>query len=280
MLIRILSSVIIVGSSFCISCNQPQANDSALVASAYGNKLYLNQITGLSSENLSKSDSSSIIDRHMDSWLMEEILYKEAKNKISNSTEIDALVESYRKSVFIHKYEEAKLSENMNSLVTNAEIDTFYNRHKDQYLLDESITKVLFVKVPEEMNNDKLISLWKTENLLALKTFVNGVSGVAILDLDKWHYLAEIKQLMPEELMNKINFSKRESYSLTKDGHHFLVRILDHVKVNEEAPKSFALPKIRQRLIHDNSEQFLKKWKKELYQNKIQGKDIQITSSQ
>lgn len=279
-MLRRTFSFIIVISCLCFSCNQLQVNDSAVVASAYGNKLHMNQVAGLSKSNLSKSDSTSIIARKVDSWMMEEILYNEAKNNISNSAELDALVESYRKSVYIHKYEEMQLAENMNSLVTESEIDTFYKKHNEEYLLDESITKVLFVKVPEEMHNDKLKSLWKTENLLALKSFVRAVAGVAFLDLDKWHDHSELKQLMPDELMNKINFSKKESYSLTKNGHHFMIRILDHVKANQEAPKSFALPKIRQRLMHDRSEQFLKKWKKELYQNKIQGKDIQITSSQ
>lgn len=259
--------------SACAVENNKQEN---LVASAFGNKLYSSELENLFTSELSASDSSSLIKKYIDNWLMQEILYNEAQKKIKTEDKIEQLVESYKKSLYINELEKVQLASQLDTLISVAELDTFYSQHKQDFLIDEEIVRILFVKVPEEFDNEKFGTLWKTENLPALKVFVNAIEGIHLLNIDRWYYLSEIKNLTPSALINKINFDKTESYSLTQDGSRFLLRVLDYTKANEVAPKSFAMEKIKLRLLHDRSTNLLNKWKKELFQNNIQSKSITI----
>jgi len=266
--------------SFCLilasACTLEKQTNEDIVASAFGNRLYHSDLDELRTASLSQADSSSIIKKYVDNWLMQEILYNEAKNKVGVEKNIDRLVERYKKSLYIHELEKLQLAELLDTTISSAALDTFYSQHKKDFLLDEGITKLLFVKVPESMDNEKLKILWKTENIPALKVFVQAVDGIQLLELDQWHYISEINNLSPTALLDKVNFSKRESYSLTQDGSKFLIKILDYVKPNEIAPKSFAIDKIKLRMLHDRSTNLLNKWKKDLYQNNIQSKNIII----
>jgi len=258
------------------ACNLDKQKPEDLVASAFGNKLYKNQLESVGSKHLSAADSISAVQRQIDNWLMQEILYNESKRNLKPKDKIERLVESYKKSLYIHELEKIQLTESLDTMITLAELDTFYNQHKKDFLLDEGIAKLLFVKLPDSLDNENLETLWKTENLPALKTFVKANNGIQLLDLDKWYYLSEIVNLSPSELVDKIDFDKTESYSLTKDGAKFLIRILDYADKKEIAPKSFAYNKIKLRLLHDRSTNLLNKWKKDLYQNNIQSKNIII----
>ncbi len=261
---------------FCSACNIESQKPEDLLASAYGNKLYKSDLGELITSEMTVHDSSSILKKHVDKWLLQEILFHEAKAQVGTEDRIEQLVENYKKSLYIHELEKTQLAAQLDTLITRAELDTFYNQRKEDFLLDEEIVRLLFVKVPEAYDNENLKTLWKTENLPALSVFIKEVGGLQFLNLENWYYLSEMRNLIPAELLAKVNFSKTEAYSLSQDGYRFLIKILDHTDNNEIAPKSFALEKIKLRLLHDRSSGLLKKWKKDLYQNNIQSKNITI----
>jgi len=262
-----------------LSCDIDQAGDDEVLATAFGNKLFKQDILPFRSTKLNPVDSQSMISRQIDSWLMEEMLYKESKSKVNSKKSIDKLVANYRKSLFIHELEKLQLAANLDTTITAAELDTFYAHHKADFQLDEAIVKLLFAKVPEGYNNEELKTLWQTENLPALQVYVQARNGLELLEPEKWHYLSEISNIAPLELIDQIDFTKKETYSITDKGQHFLIKVLDYVKPTELAPKSFALPYIKERLLRDRSKNLLNSWKKELFQNNIKSKDISITST-
>ena len=202
---------------------------------------------------MTEHDSSTILKKHVDKWLLQEILFHEAKAKVETEDRIEQLVENYKKSLYINELEKLELVTQLDTLISRAELDTFYSQHKEDFLLDEEIVRLLFAKVPETLDNDNLQTLWKTENLPALKVFVKEAGGLQFLDLKSWYYLSEMRNLIPAELIAKVNFDKTEAYSLRADGQVFLLKILDYTDANEIAPKSFALEKIKLRLLRDRS---------------------------
>jgi len=266
------SIVAVVVASLIMSC-QPQKTGKDELATAFGNKLYLTDVSGALFSATNSLDSMQIIDKYVDNWLISEILYNEAKKELSTRPDIEKLVEDYRKSLYIHELEKKKLADMDTAMHTGAVTDTV------QALLAEPCIKFLLVKVDEERYNDNLKAIWKTEDLPALESYVKNVGGLALLDLDKWYYVAEFNNITPVELRNKINYAKTEAYSLNQNGKQLLIKVLDYKKVGEQEPQELAIPRIKQSLMHDRSVNFLKEWKKTLYQNNIQSKNIHITTN-
>lgn len=278
MLARLIISTIALTS--ILSCEPKSVQRGNVLATAYKNKLYQSEVEGLINESLTRQDSQKLINKYIDQWLMDEILYNKAQQNVKATSDIDNLVESYRKSLYILEYEKEIFAERSSDTITQAALDTFYARNKAEYALQEDLVQLLLVKVPEKYDDENLKTLWKTENIPALKAFLKSSEGFGYLDIEKWYPSSQLKQLMPSSLYNKINFSKQESYSTNDRGNRFLIKILARIKADEEPPQSFIMPKIRQRILNEKSSEYLNNFKKDLYQNNIQSKDIIIHYAQ
>ncbi len=257
---------------------QSQVGGGEELASAFGNKLYESELNAVLSSATNSIDSAHIIDKYVDNWVMSEILYNEAKKKVKQESNINALVEKYKKSLYIHELEKIKLQE-LDTINIDSELAATLSDSTMQHVLEEPCLRFLFVKINETDYNDTLKSIWKTEDLPALDFYVNQIGGLALLELDKWYHASEFNNITPSTLQKKINYSKTEAYSLAQDGEQLLLKILEYRKAGSPEPAELTIPEVKQRILHDKSVHFLKEWKKTLYQNNIQSKNIHINNN-
>ncbi len=273
---RYCKVIFILNLVVSLGCQQSSIDNADVLAQAYGATLSMNdldkQLTGLSTY----SDSSFVINQAVDQWLMDRILHQEAKKKLTQTKNIDALVEDYRNSLLIHEYEKLIISENLNTEISQAEIDTFYNKFKKDFVLKEDIVRSLHIKIPKNLDNDSLKTLWKTEDLPGLKTYLSKHQTILHLDPDFWINKRHLSNIFPESLIKKINFDRTETYSQEDGNFKFYVKILDRKKAGEDAPVNQVKHIIQQRILHNRSERVLKKKRKELFNKSIENKNISI----
>ena len=68
-----------------------------------GRFLYFDEVQQIIPPSVSDTDSTQIAQSYIRKWVTDVLMYENAKRNITNSTEIDDLVESYRKSLTIHQ---------------------------------------------------------------------------------------------------------------------------------------------------------------------------------
>lgn len=272
------NTVVIVISSLLLFACQSKIKGKDELATAFGNKLYEADVQNALKTAANGIDSIQLINKYVDNWLMSEILYNEAKKEIGTTKSIEKLVDDYKKSLYIHELEKKKLNE-LDTAELASQLDASIKAPESASLLVEPCLRFLFVRVKDEVYNDTLKSIWKTEDLPALDIYIRQRGGLALLEVDKWYYSSEFNSLTPSELRNKINYSKTESYSLNQEGEQLLLKILEYRKADSPEPEELTIPRLRQRILHDKSILFIKEYKKELYQNNIKSKNIHINKN-
>jgi len=253
----------------------PQDQNDRLLASAFGDQLYLSDVASQLNATHSKQDSEIIVSRIVDTWIMDKIIYSESKKLGNSSSNINRLVEDYKKSLLIHNYESQYVETHLDTVVTESEMESFFNTNFDQFKVSEDIIRFIMVKVGNEYNNDSLSNFWKTEDLPALASIINQANGLYLLDFDKWYYKSELKSLLSEDLIKKITFKKPDSYSFSNQEFKFFVKIIEIIKIDEKPPFGFFKQSIRQRILRDRSRILLTQMKNNLYKDKIKSKSIQ-----
>lgn len=267
--------LVLICLGLVISC-QPKEEAKNVLANVYGQKLTLEDLAAEVNLARTKKDSAQIISREVDNWVMTEMLFKVAKDQDQDNDRLERLVDDYRKSIYINELEQTVLAHQLDTMISEREIDTFLSVHKEAYTLQEDIVKVLFVKVPKRYDKEPLTTLWETENIPALKTMVKRVKGLSLLNLDEWIAVSRIASLIPPTLLDQVNYAKPSENILRENGKIYFVKVLENMKAGEAAPKSFVRDKIRQRILINRSRAFLTNWRRELYYNNIQNKDIHI----
>lgn len=274
-------SVFLLCISIMTQCDSFQNNGDKgkMLASAYGNQLYLDDISDQLLPEHNSKDSQQIISKATDSWLMEKIIENESVKLGNKNEDVIKLVDDYRMSLLIHNFEKEYLDKNLNRKVSQAEIDTFFNHNLELFDLKEDIIRFMLMKFPLESDNDTIEDYWEMEDLPALKSLINDINGLALLDFEKWYTISEFKALLPDELYRKINTNRTDSYRLDNEKFKFYVKILEKVRKNDAPPVSFFENNIRERILRNRSRILLKEMKTELFKQKIKNKGIKIYSN-
>ena len=85
---------------------------------------------GMLPSGISAEDSTLIIEKFVKNWVRETAMLHEAEQNIPKGLDINQLVENYRASLVKHNYENIVVERLLDSVVTKAELESFYEKTK------------------------------------------------------------------------------------------------------------------------------------------------------
>lgn len=86
-----------------------------------------------------------------------QILLDEAKSFVEDKSEIDKLVDDYKNSLYIHRYETKLIQEKLDSTIKDEELIKYYQSNKADYKLEDSYVRILFLKIPKKLKQIKIL---------------------------------------------------------------------------------------------------------------------------
>ena len=100
-------------------------------------------------KNISSADSLLWAESYIKQWVKDNLVYDVALQNLGdkNRAEIDRLVDSYRRSLVRYRYQEQLVHERLSANITDEETRNFYDENQDQFELDHSLIKGLFLKM-------------------------------------------------------------------------------------------------------------------------------------
>ncbi len=269
----ILSACILLSS--CDNLLQ-ERKDSNTIAEAYGHKLYQEDIDPYLQDAESQLDSQFITSRLVDDWLMDIMIYEETKSRINDRTTINKLVEDYEQSLIINTWERDVVNNYLDTLIAREEIDSFFINHKEDFLLEEPILRLLFIKLGDDYDLDTLDELWKTEDLPALRQFCTQNNAQCLLDPSEWYDRSTLKSIIPVDLFAKVSLKRADSYAFTENDKEFYLKILEVIDDKDEIPVEFVQERIKLRILQDRRKLLIRSQKAQLFNEKIKSKKIKI----
>lgn len=189
-------------------------------------------------------------------------------------------MDDYRQSIYINALQNLTLKEELDASISDLEIDNHILTNQSNYILQERIVRVMLAKLPINYATDQLESIWATEDITGLQALVSESGGLGYTNLSTWYSVNHIKELLPESLIDKVNFGGTKSYKEITDSEVILLKIVEDNKAGGVAPRAYIRDRVKQELLINKKKDFLNNWKKNLYQNNIQSKDIHIYKRQ
>ena len=142
-----------------VSCkNSGNGKNDKPVAAIYDKVLYQSDLQDILYDGISVNDSIVRTKAFIDNWIRRQLLIHQAENNLDKS-ELDCLkeIEDYRNSLIIYKYESLLISQNLDTVVSDEEIEKYIN---DNALFDMNkdavrsiILNIRKKNLLEKMNN-------------------------------------------------------------------------------------------------------------------------------
>lgn len=148
---RILVVLAIAAATCACSMVSSIIHDDDVVASIGDAKLYRAQLEAYIPAGVSAEDSTNLAKRFIDTWAT-EILFKKMADTQLTKEELDVTqeLEDYRKSLLRFRYEQKYINTRLDTLVTEDQIQAYYDAHKPDFVLERPILKVRYVDIMKE----------------------------------------------------------------------------------------------------------------------------------
>lgn len=249
------------------------------VARVYDKILYASEVSGGVPPGTSPQDSSLLVGAFVQRWISEQLLMYEAERNIPKDANIDKLVRDYRASLVRFNFEEDLIAQKLDSVVNEDEVRRFYEDNKEQFELQSTILKCIFVKMPSDAPQSEMNKLWSSRSdsdEAKLEELAKQLSVLALLDRKKWYRLDEIAALLPQGTLSADNVSSRKEGTLNDGGFRYYYRVLESVRGKETAPYDYVKEQASKVILHHRKQDLLDKWKKELYDNELRRGNIKV----
>ena len=238
--------VAMMGLLLC-SCSE-KAGEEKPVARAFDNYLYQSDLENLVPEGVGGEDSITIVNNYINQWMQQMVVLEKAKSNVSSDFERE--LNNYKNSLLTYEYERMVIAQLLDTVVSNGEIETYYNEHKDNFTLRMNIVRAVYVKVAKDapvVNRlKKLISgKWSDDTMLELQRIASMYGKDYSFEEDQWMPFQKLQMVVPIETYNESLFLRNNSSVLIKDDAYvYAVRILDFKITDEVSPLEYERERI------------------------------------
>ncbi len=253
------------------SCIDQYSDNGKPIARVHNKYLYHSDIEDIFPANATKSDSNQILTAYVDRWVRKQLLLDKAeKNLTARQKNVTQQLEDYRTSLLIFKYEQEFIRQKLDTVIDTQEIEKFYTNNNSNFILDESIVKALFIKIPlDDQYYDRIKKLYKSNKEEDIKTIDNLAYQVAVkYDFfnDDWVSFSKIQRELPETIENIDHFlSRNRSIEMNDGTYAYFVNLRDVLTTGEQSPFSYEKENIRNILLNKRKKLLISELEKKMY---------------
>ncbi len=252
------------------------------VARAHDQYLYVSDLEGLIPPEISKSDSSNLIQRYIKSWINKQLVIYEASDKmILDEVDIERKVLDYRYALLIHEYQKLYINDKLNVTVPEEEIIKYYQDHKDNFELRQNIIKCRYVKLPLEAPKmsifRRLFQSNDDKQLEELRSYCYQYATNFHLDTT-WVNFDEVLENTPMvTINNKVQFLRNNRYYETRDDVYIYFLNIYDFKISEEiSPLEWVIDDIIKIIINKRKVKLAKELEEGIYERAEKNDDFEI----
>jgi hypothetical protein len=244
---------------------------------------YKDELIGIVAPGTPPEDSAKLVEAYITSWIRKQLLIQEASRKIDiNEAEVERKVLDYRFSIIAYEYQNFYVNKNLDTAVTNAEIEKYYKDNVDNFILKQNIVQATFVKVPQNApRTDKikgLIFANRENDESELKSYCLSFSAAYHISDSTWMVFDELVKNSPlAEIPNKIQFLKTNPYYETSDNNFLYFLKVDSYRISDNvSPLEFVRDDIRNIILNKRKVDLAKKLEDEVYKEAQNDDDFEI----
>ncbi|CAL2076972.1 hypothetical protein [Tenacibaculum sp. 190524A05c] len=252
-----------------------------VVASVGETNLYLSELESVIPKGISDNDSIVLAKSYINTWAKQQLLLQRAEENISevNSNKIDELIKAYRQSLYINGYKETLIKQQLDTIISEASIEDYYQKNKDNFKLNEELLQIKYVYFGNDfLDKDEAIEKFKSteeEDLEDLESLTINFKDYQLRD-STWITYDKLLQKIPpfryetkEKLLKISKFIKKED-SLGV----YLVAVNNVLMRNDIAPLSYIENNIKQLILHNRKIELVRDIEKTLINDAIKNNEF------
>jgi hypothetical protein len=270
------------------SCKTESDKDQNRIAIAKANNeyLYTDEIKDIVPQGTVAKDSAELIKKYIDNWIHESLVIQKAENNLNDEQKnVEKQLKDYRNSLITYAYEKELVKQKLDTIITDSEIEVYYNNNQSDFELKDNIIKVIYVKVDKKAPGiDKLKKWYKSDNLKdkeQLSSYCHQFAANFYLDDTSWLLFDDLLKEIPIQTYNKELFLQNNRFVEVSDAlSNYFVNIKGFKIKKSLSPLTFEKENIKNIILNKRKLELITKMKEDVYNDAINNKKIEIYSNE
>jgi len=242
-----------------------------VLARVHDEYLYESDLAGIIMPGTIPKDSLSINQSYIENWIRQKLIIHQAEKNLSE-TQMDFTrqLENYKNSLIIYAYENALVRQNLDTLITNEEIQNYYDNNQQNFLLKDNIIQIQYVKLSLKSGNikqfKKLLASNNPNDRNKLSELCEKQAEDYFLDDQNWLLFSELLKQIPVKTYNQEDFLKNHRDLEYQDSTFvYLVRFKDFKIKESISPLSFEKQRIRDIIFNKRRIELISRMQEDIY---------------
>jgi len=220
-----------------------------------------------------------LVKSYIQDWAIKKLLLKNAEknNSLEALENIKKLVQDYRESLLINNYKEELIKQQLDTIISQDEVESYYDYNKENFKLNEVLLKLKYLHFDDNIKDKKeIIKLFKLDDIEAAEQLEQMQLSFKKYQLNDsvWVQLDKILLKLPvskENLLKKTKFiQKQDSLGL------YLVAVKDILNRNDIAPLSYIEPTIKEMILHKRKIELIREIEKIIVKDATEKNNFKI----
>jgi len=256
-------------------CLSPdEKTEKKVLAEVGGERIYLDDALDGMPKGLSAKDSTNFVKEFLNNRINDFLVYQKAVENLSQTKELEKMVENYRRSLMIYEYQQRVLNERFKSEMNEEEIKRYYEEHRSRFTTDNHLIKGIFLKIPSNAPGLTKLKQWLShpdeKNLPHIESYCVQYASVFNYFMDQWTPLNEVVGSVPS-LSEKGSglLQVGHTFEVAENGSCYLLYVSEQVSKGDIAPFEYCKPVVVNVMLNAGKTAFLKQLEADLRKKAI-----------
>lgn len=238
-------------------------HDGEVVARIGSHKLYRSDLDGVVPPGTSPEDSVNLANLYINSWAKDKAFLDIAQKCLSKEEkDVSRELEAYRQSLLRYRYEQRYVNERLDTTVTPAQIEEYYQSHKENFRLVRPIFKARFLNIAKDSPNlpviRRLMSSDKVEDVVAADSVAFNSTQHYHDYSSSWIDAVALAAEFGVDYPQMLSHRSGQFIEMPDGGNNVSVAfIVDSRKAGDDAPLDFCEDRIRDIIISGRKHELL-----------------------
>lgn len=233
---------------------------------------------------LPADDSTKLAAAYIRRWIDNRLLTTVAVDQV-DMTEINRLVDEYRRELIINSYRRQMALRADESVLPDDTIRAYYEKNRKEFVLERPLVKGVYLKVPADDRNlrelRRLYRSTKTDDMDRLEKVAPSSAIHYDSFRDRWIDWEQIESRIPVSTTESVlaNLQAHKPIDVTGDGFVYLLDVSDYLPAGATMPYEFARQIIVERLLSIERGRIDTQLRDELYERSLADGTIRFPGS-
>ena len=244
-----------------------------VVAKVGSHRLYASELASYIPDSASPEDSTRLALQYINTWASDQLFTDVAERELSKSEKnVDSELEDYRHSLLKYRYEQKYVNQRLDTTVTKAQIEKYYDDHAENFKLSLPIAKAVYMNISADSPNLEIIKKKMRSDKPEARIEADSIafsSAFRYTDFgDRWVDLVKLSREVGTDYGTLLS-QVRDGYAELPDGNGNLniVYFFSLMRAGQTGPVEYFEEQIRDIILSTRKQALLSRLERDLIEN-------------